>query len=377
MSSPAASFFFAANAKPLRKHIDQQFYVRSVVDLSNVPVFGKVGTYTILLILQKRGKHSFEKRPTVVAQVRALVGQALQACLDGRLVSNKYFSVFEVPEEEFKRPEWYFLPPKASNIRKQIESFPNISDFMEIKQGIVTGQDSVFIRKASTVAKRERSIYLKLLRDRVIGMYDIPRTIPELVFYPYLRNQELGEGVLREQFPATWKYLVSHRQALENRYAVQNRNLPWWRPETPRAPENLLRRKVVCPHLMLTPRFAVDAKGNVAVSRAPFFIPKDRTEELFLLNYFCGILNSSPAFWYISTYSFRYGGGYNRLEVGTLRKIPVPDPTRIAANLLDHFVELVKLAHEGTERTKIELEIDQLACEFYGFQPEIFSIEEL
>src|SRR4051812_2914525 len=72
-------FLTAANAASLRKAIADGFDVRCLVDLSAVPVFEGVGTYTILLVLQRRPRGaSSEEARAHVAQVTEFAGAALQ-----------------------------------------------------------------------------------------------------------------------------------------------------------------------------------------------------------------------------------------------------------------------------------------------------------
>jgi hypothetical protein len=51
----------------------------------------------------------------------------------------------------------------------------------------------------------------------------------------------------------------------------------------------MLAPKIVGPHLMLTPRFAVDAGGAFAVSRSLFFVDEAGGLDPTLLRFFCGV----------------------------------------------------------------------------------------
>jgi hypothetical protein len=75
-----------------------------------------------------------------------------------------------------------------------------------------------------------------------------------------------------------------------------------------------------------TPRFAVDFRGNYAVSHSPFLVPKKGQYDPVFLKFFCAVFNSSVCHWFISTHAPKYSRGYNRIEVPLLKSIPVPDP---------------------------------------------------
>lgn len=133
-------------------------------------------------------------------------------------------------------------------------------------------------------------------------------------------------------------------------------------------PEYILSPKIITPHLVFVPKFAIDLEGNITTSHSPYlYLSNDLDSEL--LYYFLGMLNSSPCFWYISSHSHKYGGSYNRLEVATLKNTPIPDPSTLNHSALVRFINLIKQRLNSKQSDKIyrlENEIDMLACQFYG-----------
>jgi hypothetical protein len=194
----------------------------------------------------------------------------------------------------------------------------------------------------------------------------LPKRTNEVVFLPFEGARQLSEDEIERRFPKTWDYLSEHKEALEKRGAVVRYGLPWWRPERPRDPLTLLRSKIVCPHLMLTPRFAVDANGKLAVSRSPFMVAKDPGEEQTLIRFFCAVLNSTVCNWYIRTYAPKYAKGYNRLEVGLLSAVPVPDLRGVDARTLSNVTEMVDSISRRPDE-KLDDALDDLVCSLYGF----------
>jgi hypothetical protein len=239
---------------------------------------------------------------------------------------------------------------------------------MSVKQGFVTGADDVFIIPKRAVPKGEERVYVDYLPDRQIARYRLPSRIERVVFYPYDNSAPLTENNLIQRFPETWTYLSARKEKLAIRSSVISGSVPWWRPERPREPSILLRPKIVCPHLMLTPRFAVDAGGKLAVSHGPFIVANDEGDEQVLLRFFCAVLNSSVCNWHLRTYAPKYGRGYNRLEVTVLKEVPVPDFSRVSAGALTSVLSLVdKLSHRSNDA--IENELDDLIASLYGFTP--------
>jgi hypothetical protein len=339
--------------------------VRCLIDLSAVQVFESVGIYTILLIIQRRRNTAIEKRTATVAIVTESVGAALQMCLDEASASNDYFSVFQVEQEYFDQPEWHIITPDYARTRRRLSFFPKLSQFMDVVQGFVTGQDKIFLRPKQMVPRGEEGVYIEYLSDRKIGRYSIPKKSDEVVFFPYRDHAFIGEDELMERFPKTWEYLESNKSTLSARKSAIESNV-WWRPTRSR-PQTILRPKIVCPHLMLTPRFSVNLAGNFAISRSPFVIVKDEDlgEENTLLRFFCAVLNSTVCNWYLRANAPKYGKGYNRLEVSSLNHLPVPDLLKIDTRRVIAISEKVEEITRSYNST-LDDEIDREVSELYG-----------
>jgi len=363
------TFMTAANASFLRAKISLEFDVRCLVDLSAVPVFESVGAYTILLVLQRRIVIAgLDRPPAQIAQVTESVGAALQACLDGREVKNNLFSVFPAAQSIFLSKTWVLVSPEQIRIDERLSKLPKLSEFMTVAQGFVTGADSVFIRPRDAIPDAEERIYVDYLPDRQIGRYSVPRRTAEVVLFPYEGDSQLSEEEIKTRYPETWAYLCSHRESLEKRRSVTRSGVPWWKPVRSRSPSTLLKPKIVCPHLMLTPRFAINPNGKLAVSHSPFIISKDEGEEQTLIRFFCAVLNSTICNWYIRTYAPKYGRGYNRLEVTLLNGVPIPDLAAVDSRTLSSITEMVDQVSKRADE-KLDDELDNLICSLYGFTP--------
>ncbi len=136
----------------------------------------------------------------------------------------------------------------------------------------------------------------------------------------------------------------------------------------PREPKTLLRPKIVTPHLVITPRFALDRKGRVAVSHSPFLVSRMDIEEDEILRLFLAILNSSPCFWHIRTHSHVYQRGYIMLESKTLAFTPVPDITRWSSIETRQVLDMVdkRTKAKPDARESIDAQIDLIMCDAYG-----------
>ncbi|MBC6992223.1 class I SAM-dependent DNA methyltransferase [Hymenobacter sp. BT491] len=371
------SFLLSENAAPLRRHIAESSIIHCVADLSAVKVFGDVGIYVVLIIFQKNPLYHIGHQSATIVKCQEFPGQALQDVLDDRVVENKFYSVYKADQDLFKQNEWILLPPIKTQLRQKLLNLPKINQFLAIKQGIITGADSVFIRKNDQIPHKEKIIYTPFLRDRDMVPYNIG-TSESSVFYPFIEGRKITQVELEKNFPKTWAHLCANASILQKRSSLERYRKEWWEPLWPRSPDKLLIPKIISPHLAFVPRFSWDKNGEYAVSRSTFLslLPdiygqdQDGLEH-DMLRYFLAILNSSTAFWYLSSNSHIYRGGYLMLEPKNLAVLPVPDPIKANPNTLLELLSLVDLRMSMTsnsnldEALMLERSIDNIVAELY------------
>jgi methylase of polypeptide subunit release factors len=362
------SFLLGKNASGMRKLISETAWIRCLADLSAIRVFEDRGSYIVLLIFQRRPDTSQKAPPATIVKCQDLVGRALQDVIDGRRLETSFYSIYDVEQDTFRKDEWLVLPPTESSIRRRFETLPTVDDFLHVRQGFISGADSVFIVSAEQISMGEASLFVPFLPDRDMRLYTVPNEPSRYFLYPYLDGRVVEEDKLKERFPKTWEYLQSHKHKLESRAPVRNGQLDWWRPVRPRPPERMMRPKIVSPHLVLVPRFSLDREGKYAISRAPLLYPKETGTEDDLLRFFIAVLNSTPCYWHIATHSHVYRGGYVMLEPKTLKKTPVPDPTQISPVTKRRLLALVdrRLLLSGPDALDVEKQIDALVADLYG-----------
>jgi hypothetical protein len=320
----------------------------------------------VLVIFQKHASPN-RKRPVLVVRCNDLVGTALEDALQDREIRSAAYEVFWSIQPEIGDREWNFVPPERVALDSKLEKLPLLGDVTKIRQGLITGADDVFIVSAAQIPKGERAAYVALLPDREIVPYSVPGQTKRFVIYPFLGDEQLDEAKFKDLYPQTWQYLLSHKAKLKDRRSVKEGGSLWWRPNRPREPRNLLRAKIVTPHLVISPRFALDMDGKYAVSHAPYIIAREPA-SLDELIFFLGVLNSMPCFWLISQTAHQYSRGYSRLEVATLARVRVPDPAKLDGTLLREVIRLVKLrlAASGPRAFELERLLDEKVADAYG-----------
>jgi type I restriction-modification system DNA methylase subunit len=358
------SFLKSKSGRKIRGYITKNSWIRCVVDLSEIPVFKDQGSYVILLIFQKKPTHSEENnQPKAnVVVCKDFVGHALSDYLKGLRVNKEFYEIFDLQQSAFKDKEWRLASPSERKIIRKLNHFESLGKYLNVFQGVVTGNDSVFIVDKQSIPKTEHVIWRPLLPDRDMLKYKVPKTTNKIVFYPKIDNHTFSSDEIADEYPITWKYLESQREKLTKR---GKRNDSWWVPHRLRNSRELFRPKLVTPHLVLLPKFSLDKARGYVISRAPLLTTKDTSEEVELLKFFMGILNSDIGAWLISSHSDKYSKGYARLEVGTLKRIPVPNPAKISGNNLGKMIDLVNKQLQAKFDLNIDNEIELLTEEIY------------
>ncbi|PTA68900.1 HsdM family class I SAM-dependent methyltransferase [Deinococcus arcticus] len=361
------AFLLNENANLLRNHISEDFTIRYLIDLTKIKVFENVSTYVILLIIQK-AKPTVE-HSLIYAQVRDFPGHALEAILDGFEITDPNYSIYRVLQNQFKNSQWKPIPSSLYVIQAKIEQNSPLKNHITPKQGFNTGDDEVFIRLEKAVPASERVLYMKYMPDKKITRFVLPESTGELVFYPYLDEKEITFDSV-SKYKNTYLHLSAQRENRLQKSRVNESN--WWKPERPRQPKDIRVPKIVAPHLLLSPRFALDLSGEYAVKRSIYFIIKDRKkfdheQEVRLLKFYCGIMNSEVFMWQLERNSQKYGSGYSLIEQKTLTDVYVPNIDNSDVILVDSMIkEIDQVIATGKESWDNRRNIDQLALLLYG-----------
>jgi methylase of polypeptide subunit release factors len=366
------SFLLSKSASQLRRQISETFAIRVLADLSEVPVFEQTGVYVILLIAERTSERHV---PATIVKCQEFVGAALQDALAGRTTVSDGYQVFEMDQREFQRDRWHLLRPEEATLRNAIGAHHGLEQFIEVRQGLVTGADEVFILTSRDCPKAERGVWRPLLPDREMLRFAVPSRLTTVVFTPFDPNgKRLGETDLRRSYPETWKHLSKAKDLLSNRSSVRTGTIKWWEPERPRSPDKMFVPKIVTPHLVLLPRFGIDVEGKYAVSHCPYLVPQSETGGLSLLKVVCAVMNSAIGHWQLASSSHKYSRGYLMLEVKTLRDFHMPDPALLPPSLTRKIVRLVDTLTDSPDDTKAMADLDEAVGQMFGLSPSQMSL---
>jgi hypothetical protein len=365
------SFLLSKSAEGLRRQLANDFAIRVLADLSEVPVFEQ-GVYVILLIAERTSDRS---APAVVVKCKEFVGAALQDALAGRARSGSGYQVFETDQQRFRRDPWHLLRAEEMDVQDSLQAHPPLEKFVDVRQGIVTGADDIFVVESASHPTLERDVWYPLLSDREMIRFLAPKQTAGLVFIPSnAHGGRLSEEEVRSGYPETWKYLSSAKDRLSDRKSVVKGSVKWWEPERPRSPALMLVPKVVTPHLVLVPRFGIDAAGKFAVSRSPYLVARSESGGEPFLSLLCAVLNSAVGHWQLASSSHKYSRGYLMLEVKTLRGIRMPEPASLPSQLTRRILRLVDSLARSPSDPSSTGELDRAVGEAFGLSHDQMSV---
>ncbi len=317
------------NLRSLRDWIHEEAWVHVIADLSAIRVF-KADVYIALLVVQRKGTPGQDEPPVALIRCQHDIGLALEDFLDGNHRRTSSYFIFEVPQKILTRPTWSVATPEESSLLERLEAMPRLNDVAMVRQGAITGADEVFVVDSEDVPPGEEALYRPFLPDRMIGRFVLPEETGRRVFYPYVDGEAVTESQLEAEFPVTWGRLTGNRATLSSRRSVASDSTDWWRPTRPRPPREMLAPKVVVPEVSLVPRFGLDTGGRWVVSHSPFVRVRSDPMDEELLLVLSAVLNSSASAWFLDMNSRKYRDGYNKIGVALLRRLPIPDLSRVS-----------------------------------------------
>ena len=256
---------------------------------------------------------------------------------------------------------------------------------VSINYGIKTGYNKAFIIDSKTkdalVAADSNSteIIKPVLRGRDIQKYraqwaglwliNVPWHFPLQLDTSIQGVSQKAEGLFREQYPAVFQHLLSHKAALATRNKAETGiRYEWYALQRWGANyhDELLMEKLVWIELVERGRFSYDQDGMFCLN-STFFMTGEA------LKYLCGMLNSTLVTWFVKNTALNSGMGTARWIRAPVEGIPIPkisDEEQLPfVRLVDRILE-AKAADPDADTGEREREIDRLVYDLYGLTEE-------
>ncbi len=237
-------------------------------------------------------------------------------------------------------------------------------DLAEIKVGIKTTADAVFIREEweSSSHPPETSLLLPLITHHDARRWRIEKPLRQ-VLYPYELSQSRRTPVNLADFPAANAYLRSHRPRLEGRRYVVDSGRKWYEIWVPHQPAQWSKPKLVWPDISEQPKFFLDTSGAI-VNGDCYWIKLRRGVNPDWLYLMLAIANSSLASrFYDTVFHNKLYAGRRRYMTQYVKEFPLPGlEAKIARKIVDQVKRLVMRPTSAGE-----VQVENLVLQAFDF----------
>lgn len=337
---------------PLREKISRDFWLRYYMDTEGTDAFhADVIAYPAITVFQRRSRVAGARHVTRTVPANALTERPMDE-LANALLAESTASPW-VQQIELTGSG---IAPLLLDDAEQLALMQHIErDLPTLEQagckvgiGVATGCDEVYIDALDDLpVESSRKLPLAMARDLVDGMLCWGG---KGVLNPF--NDD-GRLVELDDYPMLRSYLRRHEGAIRRRNVAKRNPGGWFRT---------IDR--IHPHLQATPKLLVpDIKGEATfVLDEGHFYPHHNlyyvTSQSWDLRALQTVLRSSVTLMTVATYCTRMAGGFLRFQAQYLRKIRLPEWTKVDAAMRTRLIDVSASA--------VQDEVDAPVFELYG-----------
>lgn len=305
----------------VRECIAEDYTIEKIIDFSGVDVFTGVTTMASILIVKNKPPNDNE-----VPYVKVTDSKSVKDYNNVLENSNQHgieSSFF--PQSSLEGDFWKLLSPKIRTITNKIKtnSMTTLGDVCTgIRQGVSSGCDDVFVINKQTMEEwsLEEELIFPLINGRDVRRWEVDWG-GDYAIYPYNKN-----GMVNiENYPNILNYLDNHKNKLEDRYCVRERNATIYQYDGPRSSSVFEGDwKIVTPDISSENNFC-STNGYELFKNTVYVItfnePVDYSYEMMI-----GILNNPIIEFFIDQQSPKLRGIQRRYKSHYLSSIPLPKP---------------------------------------------------
>jgi adenine-specific DNA-methyltransferase len=340
----------------LRSFVTSNFAVEAVIEMHNAAAFeDDVSAYPAITLIRRN-----RQRKAVVAraepEAETIGGAALAEAVKGALTGEKGRTGLSltVVKSWFKDDDpWPCSSPcRIAILRRLEEAFgplETVDGATKVGIGVATGLDEVFITRNSHLVEPSRLLSLALAKDTLSGYMKWSGH--------YLVDPWDKDGLVDlQKYPKLRAYFQQHADLVQRRNTAEKNPGAWYRT-IDRVNHVLTKRlKLYIPDIKNEFNPVLD-QGETYPHHNLYFVLSD----VWDLEVLGGILLSAVGQFFIECYGVRMRGGYLRFQAQYLRRIRVPNPSRITGT---QRVLLVKAFRERDRALATEM-----ALEIYQIKP--------
>lgn len=343
-------FLSVKSGAAMRCLLRDEFDLQQIFDLGDTRLF-EAAVLPAIIVGRKKSTNSKKAKTSVVKFDRIYVEsqsadvtsagmeESDQVMLYSAIEDSKFSGRFETARCVYSiergelvsmdTPVWTLGNSKTRRWLKSIRANQSLrfADVAEIKVGIKTTADSVFIREDwSELRNREpeSELLLPLITHHDASRWSIDAP-QKKVLYPYDLAQQKRSVVELKNFPRTREYLFSNRERLEGRKYVVNSGRKWFEIWVPHQPADWAKPKLVWPDISQDPKFFFDASGAV-VNGDCYWIKLREGMDFDWLYLMLAVANSEVATtFYDTVFHNKLYAGRRRFMTQYVKEFPLPD----------------------------------------------------
>jgi adenine-specific DNA-methyltransferase len=314
----------------LRKLVASRYAVEHVWTMHDVDAFEEqVSAYPAITVL---GNHA--QGAAVVADTTSAFGASSASALAVAVKDEAFTQFSGTGVTAHLLPHWFenddFWPTGSparlallENLNDRFEPLHDSATGTKVSIGVATGADKVYVTRDAAVVESDRMLPLAMREDLMSGTFEWQGN--------YLVNPWADDGSLvpLAEYPRMAAYL-SQRPALKERHVARQSPGSWYRTidkvqaKLTGRPKLLLQDMKAHIHPVLEP-------GGCYPHHNLYYVVSD-TWDMEVLG---GILLSKIAQAFIEAYCVRMNGGTLRFQAQYLKRIRVPRPDEIDADIAD------------------------------------------
>jgi methylase of polypeptide subunit release factors len=399
-------FLTVKSGAAMRRLLAGNFELNSVTDLGDSRLFKAAVLPVVVTGNKKKKDHATialeNERNTTFTRVSRTVeidGQANEQRLTGQPESPSLLDLVAQRTGDVLADEGRFRIEKGNLIaekpdgtwslstpdtRQWISTISNhtkhsFGDLAQIKVGIKTTADSVFIREDwnETPNRPEANLLVPLITHHdakrwTIAGADSTTTTRKTVLYPYeflhdsdcqSKARTAREPISLSRFPKAKTYLSSHRDRLEGRKYVIDAGRKWYEIWVPHQPSNWKKPKIVWPDISEEPRFFLDSSGAI-VNGDCYWIKLREGVDSDWLYLMLAVANSTIATkFYDTMFHNKLYAGRRRFMTQYVKEFPLPDlDSRIGKQIVRATKRLVQKPTATGEKS-----VQRMVSKAFGF----------
>jgi predicted type IV restriction endonuclease len=304
------AYLQAYKADKLRMFLLSKFPTLKIYDFQNYPIFEGVGITTCITFLSKNGKD---------CQYYKLNEGANPFPLNKKTNDfTQRFSFYEVPKGALSEKPWEFTSSEDRSLNNKIDkNGEQIGNFLQIGKGMETGLNNVFGSKTKEELKElgfEVSNCFRRARNSDIESFTVKQNDQWLIY-----NENLKDfSDLPKKAQA---YFEKNKSELKARAAFERGDCEWWKYTFPLSKNLYHKKRIICPYLAQTNRFAlIDNENILGLTDTTVIFDNNQKESM---EYLVALLNSSLLTFRFKSIGKMKGGGVLEYFWNSISKIPV------------------------------------------------------